>query len=296
MRGEGGPQVVLLHRLPSDVAPIVEEACARAGAIAVASDCGEASRPDLVVAHLPPGVRRISRDVLDLVRGEDEGVPLLVVCDDELVRPASTIRLGAVTLVGRGAHERLSSQLRVMLRARAGRAAITPLGIEQASMHAWYATVGARVAPSAGMSEELTFLLPLGPCDADLARDAHTIVTSRHPDTSAALVERLGDNAGLVHLSREARRWTLYWPCGKGALWLFSPQRLPRLSELSHRSDAPRFFCGPATPCEVVLASTREQGACDRAIVQAMQSGGPASLDLLRALRQSDDSLVVEVR
>src|SRR5207244_9008482 len=106
---------------------------------------------------------------LDLSRGCDEGVPLLLVCDAELVRPATTIRLGAVTLVERGARERLYSQLRVMLRSRAGRAEIAPDAIEEARSCSWYATVGPRVVDSARTGDELTFVLPFGADDAWLA-------------------------------------------------------------------------------------------------------------------------------
>jgi hypothetical protein len=295
--GGTSSHVVLVHRLPGDVARGVEEACARAGASAVTSDRRTRERPDAIVAHLPRGARRIPRDVLELSQAAGEMIPLLLVCEEQLVRPATTIRLGAVTLVEHGAHERLYSQLRVLLRAaHASASAPQADASEEAGPHWWYATAGREATAGVTRDESLTMLLPLGACDAAMRDDAHAIVTSGGDDTAPALVERLGHAAGLVHLSREAREWILYWPAGTGALWLFSSQRLPNLSELSRASDVPRFLRGPAAPGEIAFASTRPLGEEDHPIVSAMAHGGPSTLDRLRACGAECNALVVEVR
>ena len=292
--------IVAVHRLPADVDERVRDACRRAGARTVSSDAAPPGAPALLVAHLPRRARRIPTDVLETAARLDAEIPLLLACDEALVHPATTLRVEGVTLVEHSASDRLYSQIRILVAASRHDAPTRAIDgtLEDSGAHWWLGVIGSGTC-AATEGDGLGALLALGP-DVDRRaklRDAHAIAaTTTMPALAPALVECLGADAGFLHVAREARTWTIYWPAGAGALWLFSSHRLPHLSELSRASDVPRILRSAAHSGEIVLATSRAISAPDQRIVQGLADGGPATLDRLRAIGERIDGVVVEVR
>jgi hypothetical protein len=291
--------VVAIHRLPSEVDARVRRACLRAGARVVGSDGLRERGAALLVAHLPRRARRIPADALDVAGRVDSQLPILLACDEALVHPTTTLSLGGVTLVEHAATERLYSQIRIALAAARARAGGEPFveALEEAGPHWWLSTVRQDPRVVVARSDSLTFLVPLRHVADPAGLLARALeVLGEAGDLSSALAECLRGDAGLVHLTREARSWIMYWPAQVGGLWLFSSHRLPHLSELSRSSDAPRLFRSPASPGEIVVATTRPLGGGSEQIVTELDDGGPVAMDRLRALSLQIDGFVVEVR
>jgi hypothetical protein len=292
--------VVALHRAPAEVEARVREACLRAGAEVLASDALEARKPELLIAHLPKRGRRIPAEVLEIASRFDASLPILLACDETLVHPATTLRIGGVTLVEHAATERLYSQIRIVLAAaRAGADGLPrEAPFEQAGPDWWLATIAG--APQTHIARDesgsVTLLLPFGAVadPVSLLADAHEVIASA-PDMVSSLVSCIGGNAGFVHLSLETRSWVIYWPPSKGGLRLFSSHRLPHLSNLSC-TDAPRIFRSGVAPGEIVVATSRPLDADDYDVLAGLTDGGPVTVDRLRALSNPPAGFVVEVR
>jgi hypothetical protein len=208
--------------------------------------------------------------------------------------------LAGVTLVEYAAEERLNSQIRIALTAARGtaRGASATASLEEAGPHWWLGGTGPHVPCGVTRDDAVSVLVPLrGPLDTmGVLAAAHEIVGSASPELSVSLAACLGSDAGLLHVSREAQTWCLYWPAGVGGLWFYSSHRLPQLSELSRASDAPRILRSPAQPGEIVVATSRPLDASEQAVLRGLADGGPATLDRLRALPAPIDAVVLEVR
>ena len=66
------------------------------------------------------------------------------------------------------------------------------------------------------------------------------------------LRELFGSVAGMVHLSRDTREWTLYWPSAVYPVLLCSVQRLPAVCNLAARPTR-RSLHLAASPGDVVI-------------------------------------------
>jgi hypothetical protein len=117
----------------------------------------------------------------------------------------------------------------------------------------------------------------------------------------------LQERAGLLHLTRRAKDWLVYWPTSKAPLWLFSPLRLPNLSEWGRGSkETSKVHRIAAFHGDLAVAlSTEVSGLADAearspSLRSLLTEGGPAVLQhLLGVLRSSVDpvaGIVAEVR
>jgi hypothetical protein len=157
----------------------------------------------------------------------------------------------------------------------------------------------------------LTVLLPLSTeiarDDADVER-VFELVGSCDGDqwSDAKLRDALQERAGLLHLTRRAKDWLVYWPTSTAPLWLFSPLRLPNLSEWGpghpetskvHRIAAFHGDLAVALSGEVSALTAERRGPSLRSL---MADGGPVVLHHLAGLlRSSSDpvaGVVAEVR
>ncbi len=277
--------VVALHRMPSEVEARVRHACERAGALAVLHGEEAGAPPVALIGHLPRRARRIPEDVVHAANSVSPRLPVLLACDEPLVHPSTTLLLGGVTLVEHAATERLYSQLRIVLAAARSHDSAEDLqgGLDAAGPHYWLAPLAAGGDVAMKRDEALSLLLPLEASEGQTTRPlgevldrAHALASAGGKDVGPELVDCIGERAGFVHLAANAASWFLYWPAGRGSLWLFSSHRLPHLSELSRRSDAPRIFASAAAPGEIVFATSRPLGTDERAIADALADGGPA--------------------
>jgi len=293
-----------MHELRGETTTEVVRACVRAGARAERLEADEhPGRASLLVATLHAGARRIPDEVLDLARRVP--VPVLLLCDEELARPTTTLQAGRVTLLERdSAPDRLYSRIRMLLaprRPEAGRR-------ERKHPLFWTGdfgdacTVLAEHPDGVAQEEGLTSIVPLDDeVDPKVAlRDAAGILrhTRRSADQKRELTALLGSTAGVIHVSPEARDWIFYWPAERGALWFFSLGRLPQLSELSPPDGAPRFFRFSASSGDLAVGASKPIARTPEGTT-TLANGGPAVLDHLTELSGPSaptSGLVVEVR
>jgi hypothetical protein len=271
--------------------------------------------PSVVVAALPAGSRQIPDKIIDIADRRFPGTQLLLLCDEPLVRPSLTLQQGRITLVEPPATvERVTSRLRLLL-ARDPREPAEPppstgpvipglLHCHEYRRPSWWAgelvchgpSGEPPVRPWLRFEQGLTAILvprDQGTSEAQIER-ATELVRQEHgsSDIEAALEQTLGSNTGLIHLVDSVQSWLIYWPCHHRPLWLFSPLRLPRWSDLSQASGAALWRL-PAVAGDVIAAmSSRSYFGSTGSlrsflppteVSSAMLDGGPALLELFEA-------------
>jgi hypothetical protein len=311
----------------------VEEACASARVECVTWQPERAlppGRPALVISALEVGERRISDSLVALMTRAHPGLPLLLLCTDELIRPTVSLQDGRVTLLGpQLTVERIAARVRILLaEQRADSTATLPFGLqsqprclvhEQSSRQAYYAfaTVGGpdarpeafvpviELGPHGGVTAVLNVGAALTP--AHLARVHDTLDGDESTaEKESALADIMGP-AALVHLSA-SNEWLVHWPLPTAGLILASPLRLPRLWSFSDslgRTDATLVHAQGAT-ADVLFALwgvswPAEAGPARKAqLLDAALAGGPRVLDFLveqlQHLEHPAVGLVMEVR
>jgi hypothetical protein len=195
---------------------------------------------------------------------------------------------------------RLRGTLRMLLARRGGFAR------EQLHHHVWTATFGASgsQAPAlhqdAGGAVTAVFPFDAGWSGAEpLAIEAHQIAhAATHIDDEERQVrlrDLFGSVAGMVHLSRDTREWTLYWPSSVYPVLLCSVQRLPAVCDLAAQADAQVLHLA-ASPGDVVVALSTSIPLANRG--QVAGDGGAAFLDELESAsdRRPPSGVIVEIR
>jgi hypothetical protein len=326
------PRLVLIapHTMDAVTLHAVTSACARAHARTRVWSEGVAldALPALVVAALPAGVRHIPDGIIDLADRRFPGTPLLLTCNEPLTRPTITLQAGRLTLVEPPLTQaRVVSRVRLLLADEAHddtlelappQLAPGALRSRELRQRLWWAAELACagraldratvVAPPraciAGDHTLTALLLPTG-ADAppDVERALEIVRHGAHQaEDAAALEDALGRGVGLLHLTRQAQDWIIYWPCHQRPLWLFSPLRLPRWSDLTASQSASLWHM-PAASGDVVAAMSSRAlfaGPPPTEASSAMLDGGPALLELLEArlgaAPQPWSCVLVEVR
>ncbi len=285
------------------------EACARADVRACVWDAESTPAtpsPALVVAGLPAGDRHIAPGVADLVTRVFAGTPLLLLCNEPIVRPTITLQRGRVALLGEPLTvERVSSRIRTTLSG----VQTTPLGEAKAQApgtprvkefrgREWWAGVVARAeAPEPdplplfarlGRQGCLT-LLPLDPRQRDAAARVLDLARENgaHAPLESALAARVSELAAALWYIPSSQRWA--WTCPPGVrCWLYSPVRLPTRWPLSRATAAaPAWQQLAAGSGDMVLlwagaaAEQLDHDAVDGVLWRAAEGGGPALLDHL---------------
>jgi hypothetical protein len=76
-----------------------------------------------------------------------------------------------------------------------------------------------------------------------------------------AALDTLASRAGVAHLTHDASEWVMYWPIDHGALWLYSPNRVPArwnaargIAAVANR----RILRLPAFPADQLVAAWSE--------------------------------------
>jgi hypothetical protein len=270
--------------------------------------------PALVVASLPVGSRRVPDDVVELVTQRFPELPLLLLCQEALVRPTVTAEAGRVTLVGPPhSRSKLGARLRMLL-ARTDEAALLEpdtRGEPNASSAAgyprqtqtreyrrpeyWVSAFGSGDSrgppiPSVALHRReasgLTMLLSEPRADVcDLEQLTHALARPESDDEKeAALCDLLGGSRALLHLTPHADEWIAYLPRRDWPLCLFSPQRLPHHTDLLRTFELSQscMLRLRAAPGDVIAALTADFGLWERPSARdALGDGGPALLELL---------------
>jgi hypothetical protein len=288
-------------RLEATVLSELGAVCARASAELLPWRALPASRPILIVGALGRGERQIPAPLLDAANAR--GAALLLLSDDSLVRPVVATHGGRVTLISPSvSRARLRGTIRMLLARRGGFAR------EQLHQQVWTAMFGATggqapaLYPDGGGAVTAVFPLDAGWSGAEpLAAEAHEIANAGDrlddEERQIRLRELFGAAAGMVHLSRDAREWTLYWPSSIYPLLLCSIQRLPAVCDLAAHADA-QVLQLTASPGDVVVGLATPVALRHR--TTAADDGGAALLDDLETAvadrRAMPAGLIVEIR
>jgi hypothetical protein len=195
---------------------------------------------------------------------------------------------------------RLRGTIRMLL-ARHGRFAR-----EQLHQHVWTATFGAGGMQVPALHQDssgaVTAVFPfdVGWSGAEpLSVEAHQIASTGanldDEERQLRLRELFGSVAGMVHLSRDTREWTLYWPSSVYPVLLCSVQRLPAVCDLAAQADAQVLHLA-ASPGDVVVALSTSIPLANRG--QVAGDGGAAFLDELESAsdRRPPSGVIVEIR
>lgn len=297
----GVAQVVAdTERLDGAVVAELGAVCARGAAELLPWRSLAASHPVVIVGALGRGERQIPGPLLDAVNAR--GAALLLLSDDSLVRPVVATHGGRVTLVAASvSRARLRGTLRMLL-APHGRFAR-----EQLDPQRWTATFGGDDAQLPVLhrdaSDAVTAVFPFdhGWSGAEpLSAEAHLIAVAASLDDEERQIrlrELFGSAAGMVHLSRDTREWTLYWPSAVHPLLLCSAQRLPAVCNLASQADAQVVHLA-ASPGDVVIGLTSPVAIDRRASIAG--DGGAAFLEELETSAAERGTLpagiIVEIR
>jgi hypothetical protein len=322
VRGIRDSVLVAEHRLDKRLAREIAEACALLHAdyvpLAEHARLGAAEAPLLLVAGLPRGKREIAPDLMDVCTRTYPGLPVLLLCEDQLVQPTVTLKEGRVVMVGPPfTRQRLSSRLRLMRADRyrgEGSASVTsiPAGAqavwsrERSRADAWVAWLACKSATApagdthklplvAQHSHAITAVLPQSPTRVPTERDLQLAVAALSAGTPAAerrlrLEVALGQETGVVHLDTRSEEWTIYWPRREYPLWLYSSERLPAWSEQAQLAPRDALHVCRAFAGDLVVGMTRvppsfelaaDPGRAD--VVRVLEEGGPALLEHLEA-------------
>jgi hypothetical protein len=301
MTGATAHVIADTDRLEATVLAELGGACARASAELLPWRALAASRPILIVGALGRGERQIPAPMLDAANAR--GAALLLLSDDSLVRPVVTTHGGRVTLISPSvSRARLRGTIRMLLARRGGFAR------EQLHQQAWTAMFGPTGGQAPAMYPDgagaVTVVFPFDPgwSGAEpLATEAHQIANAGtrldDEERQIRLRELFGSAAGMVHLSRDAQEWTLYWPSSNYSLLLCSIQRLPAACDLAVQADAQVLHLA-ASPGDVVVGLATRVALRHRAT--AADDGGAAFLDELETAvadrRAIPAGLIVEIR
>lgn len=299
MTGAAAHVIADTDRLDATVLAELGAVCARASAELLPLRALAASRPILIVGALGRGERQIPAPLLEAVNAR--GAALLLLSNDSLIRTVVATHGGRVTLISPSvSRARLRGTIRMLLARRGGFAR------EQLHQQVWTATFGAPGVQAPALYPDgrgaVTAVFPFDPgwSGADpLAAEAHEIANARLDDEErqVRLRELFGTVAGMVHLSRDAREWTLYWPSAIYPLLLCSIQRLPAVCDLAVQADAQVLHLA-ASPGDVVVGLVTPVALRHRGT--AADDGGAAFLDDLEAAaadrRAMPAGVIVEIR
>lgn len=298
------PQVLLaVDHLSDEQHALVTEACGRLGIGAAAwkSTDSALQRPArLLIAALGTGIRRIPEPILSFAQQSRE-TRVLLLCSEPLIRPTMTSHGGRLTLIGSPiTMSRLMSRLRAVLAPDqwqgeeesgvGGRSGHNVCAHELRTARYWMGVVASGVVPPRPHADEMGRLSVVIPQTEEEARRvtseaaAQLFDRARHDDEmERALSDLLGTGSAAVHLAAGAAEWLLYWPWGGGSLSVYSPMRLPALTDLSMplRRSGRRLFRMTAAGGDVVAAVTANGIAVDAVPRAAIIDGGPALADVL---------------
>jgi hypothetical protein len=291
-------------------------ACARLG-LRVEAWAGDAtlpalrSEPVLMMSMLHEGERQIPKNVAEAVSHQLPGVPLLLLTEEQLVQPWLELQQGRVSLIGAPLTDlRVSSLLQSLVTGRLGdRSAKSGANASSVRVNktilgrAWVATI---------VSGQADGTAPMPALHAELGKGTLVVMG---PDSTrvgelTALWQRgiapVANDPSSVVIALNAEGTELYVECRRAdvALWLASPDRAPRISDVFGaitRGGNP-YLRIKAAPRDLLFAvwAHGAHRVNASAITDAMLDGGsPLAAAVTQSLEGDADPLVatiVEVR
>jgi hypothetical protein len=307
--------------LPSRQYDLAVEACEHAGVRAVdwrdaSSPWLDSDWPALVVAALPSGCRRLPPDLNALLSKNFPRLPILLLCEEALIRPTVVSHGGRVVLLGMPLSAlRISSRIRMLTAnatpAHAGRWRANrsrAIGAwDRLGTRYWVGSLQSGGELSAvvheGSEGSLLALVPLASAKASaaLAAELDDALSRKGPpgDKERALVDGLGERFAALHLPPNGDEWTFYRPNANSCLRLCAHQRLPPLWDHPEASARPEAIVKRAASGDVVVLGSGARLSLWRDPDLDVWMGGPGLLAAFAAQRESSDEtggvVVVEV-
>jgi hypothetical protein len=311
MEADRGTVLIVTDRLRGPVIEDVADACRAADVRPVCWPPGDqrtVARPSLVVGGLRPGERRIPPAMLSVAASAPDNPPLLLLCDEPLVRSTVSLHDGRVVLVEQpAARARLYSAVRVLLTSRGDAEPYTARGSTRPGIRArcrsrvWLAEIPGASAPPIVIENDtnVTTIVPFEVLAEGIAEAAARAISEVRPEDRAGetLSDLLGGRAGIVHLDARSNEWVFWWPRKDAPLWVSSTRRLPNFFPL-HTSSGTSVVRLAASHGDVAAALAVAPAADDLAVLgPAMITGGPTFVDALLARPVEDIAgCVMEVR
>jgi hypothetical protein len=312
---------------------IVSDSCAQAGVSPVVVDHAGAviatpTPPALVIAALPQGQRFVPELAARIVTQSSPNLPLLLLCDEPLVRYSVSLAGGRLTLVGQPlTRDKIVGRIRLLLAGNPESEGAIDDGrrghVREYRGREWWAGVAVVGPPStlrdsrdllpfvskvgrAGFAGVVPLDLASPPSRAQLQRATEALAGDPappgHGDTA------LEGTLAALRFDAESKRWSFHWPREWAVECLLaSPVRFPsrwRVAPVDKRGGWRHL---PAAGGDIVLlcasgarAETEAALAAAGADAALEAGGGPALLDRLeQALRQRDQPstfVVAEIR
>lgn len=274
--------------------------------------------PTILFAGLPPGERRIPRELLDWA-GRYPNAPIVLGATEPLVRPCVVLEEGRVSMLGAPISEALlARRLRAILAdrstsARKKRQDTLPAGFrgarsrmisqESERTRFWVGAIGAADIESTIVDLPIpivhqqhdmgvTVIVPLTDKTPVPATDiAERIARAAHlqtwDDTLARFVAHLAGKAlGVIHLDASASCWALYWPDASAPLILSSPLRFPSSSRVSDSASWATFRRFPASAGDVVVACSATFSARESDSLQTTTTSSADGQSVLKGLEE----------
>ncbi|HWO13067.1 MAG TPA: hypothetical protein VNN80_26385 [Polyangiaceae bacterium] len=307
--------------LPSRQYELAVEACEHAGVRSLdwrdaSSPWLESDWPALVVAGLPSGCRRLPPDLNALLSKNFPKLPLLLLCEEALIRPTVVSHGGRVVLIGMPlSAARISSRIRMLTanaapvhagRWRGNRSQATGAW-DRLGTRYWVGSLQSGGERSAvvheGSEGSLLALVPLADAAAspELAGQLDDVLSRKGPlgDKERALVDGLGERFAALHLPPNGDEWTFYRPSPNSCLRLCAHQRLPPLWDHPDVSARPEAIVKRAASGDLVVLGSGARPALWRDPELDVWMGGPGLLAEFAAQRANGDEtggvVVVEV-
>jgi hypothetical protein len=298
--------LVAIETLPASALLEAREACQTLG-LATADWIRGTPRgaPFAVIGGLDHGARRIPDALVALL----EAIPALqlVLCAQEpLVQPRVVIGEGRVCVLGPPI-----GRAHIIAALRAATAPARPLDrsagrrFEVLRRSHWIAWARGSSGPAISLHEQRGATVVIGDGTQDRSAIAD-VMTSAQPDADReAALGALAGRAGVAHLTHDANEWVMYWPIDHGALWLYSPNRVPArwnaargIANVANR----RMLRLPAFPADQLVAAWSEAPLASdplSSVHQLAEQGGSETIIGLDDLAGHDPrftALVMEVR
>lgn len=299
--------LVAVNKLPARVLGEAREACRTLG-LTTADWTGGTPRgaPYAVISGLDHGVRRIPDDLIALLEARP-GLPVLLCAEEPLVKPRVVLGDGRVSILAPPI-----GRTDIIAALRAALQPAPALSVESMNRRFevlrrshWIAWTRGRVGPAISLHEQRGTTVVIGGSSEDHAATAELMTSAQTDGDRESALSIIAGKACVAHLTHDANEWVLYWPCEHGALWLYSPDRVPP------RWNAARGIAGvasrrllrlPAFPADQLVAARSEPAIADDALAAVHQlaaEGGSQTIGALDDLAARDaqvTGLVMEVR
>jgi hypothetical protein len=254
--------LVAVDKLPASALLEAREACTTLG-LATADWIGgvPGGSPFAVICGLDPGERRIPEDLMALLDAVP-GLHLVLCAQETLVQPRVVVGDGRVSVLGPPI-----GRTHIIAALRAAIAPPPSLDVpasgrfEVLRRSHWIAWARGSSGPAISLHEQRGATVVIGDASPDRAAIADVMTSAQRDAEREAALGALAGRAGVAHLTHDANEWVLYWPIDHGALWLYSPNRVPArwnaargIAAVANR----RMLRLPAFPADQLVAAWSE--------------------------------------